>query len=953
MKKQILSALLAVAMSLTLMPTMSTPVNAGTTGAKSITTGTSGIIVDNHIYYGNYDYISTSTGKEPIKWRVLSLDGNKGTYDVTGAKPIFLLSENALTNIGDLHYSSTLDNDWLQSYARNTWCANFTVADRAFSSKELAVILATTKKQQLYLENNTLFGKNWETGTLSSDKVFFLSVEEVRDYISSTAGEDLKAYSNDKYVQWWLRSYVPEGDTQAGYVGSDGTMCQGLVGDIERRARPAFNLNANDVLFSSAADGGKSANGMDSGLTAVSATTPTEWKLTLLDSERSEFSVTDTSAITAKPNETKTIAYTGAKTGTNEYVSAMICSGENILYYGRLASSSESGTANFTIPSDLAVGSYTLKIFNEQYNGDKKTDYSSAFKEIVLTVSNSSAAVGNVTVSGMQGEDITATDVTLTLTNDTFKNAITADTDVSGWFKNLPAGLVAKTEVAANGTTATITISGKPTAISTAAMAITIPAAALTGNATITTTANANAKWSIAAPTQVTFSGLIANGEANTTETTELTITLDKDVTLTTDDITVTGATKGTLTGSGTSYTLTISNITVAEGEDVTVTIAKSGYVFTNASKSVAIHKAPVLIDFIDSDDYNIPSGTVGTTYTSTAALTATGGTGTLTFTVEPLVAGLSIAENKLVYSRPAVQAVTTATMKVTDSATPTPITATITIDIGEVTAVPVAPPAETTASVATNPATEATTPAETSATTAAETTTAATTTATTTSKSAEAAPEVIPEEAFVPEEKVEEVISTIEKTEEGAEVKLEMDGKTAIKKEVLEAVAGKDVDLVVDMGGGVSWVINGKDIENPADINLEVSLETNNIPENVISEFTDSTENVQLSLTHSGALGFKAKLTVDLEKFKDGKFANLFYFNEETGKLEYQGSSQIANGKATFDFNHASEYLVMMSDKAYEEPQKQDNPATGVALGGAAVLLFSDAVVVLARKRK
>ncbi|MBQ6118270.1 MAG: hypothetical protein IJK98_03475, partial [Clostridia bacterium] len=43
------------------------------------------------------------------------------------------------------------------------------------------------------------------------------------------------------------------------------------------------------------------------------------------------------------------------------------------------------GTLTVTVPADLALGTYTLKVFSEQYNGDKKTDYASAFCDVTLT----------------------------------------------------------------------------------------------------------------------------------------------------------------------------------------------------------------------------------------------------------------------------------------------------------------------------------------------------------------------------------------------------------------------------------------------------------------------------------------------------------------------------------------------------------------------------------------
>ena len=43
------------------------------------------------------------------------------------------------------------------------------------------------------------------------------------------------------------------------------------------------------------------------------------------------------------------------------------------------------------IPDSLAAGEYTLNVFSEQYNGDYKTDYASAFAEVALTVEEAAA----------------------------------------------------------------------------------------------------------------------------------------------------------------------------------------------------------------------------------------------------------------------------------------------------------------------------------------------------------------------------------------------------------------------------------------------------------------------------------------------------------------------------------------------------------------------------------
>jgi formylglycine-generating enzyme len=94
------------------------------------------------------------------------------------------------------------------------------------------------------------------------------------------------------------------------------------------------------------------------------------------------------------------------------------------------------------------------------------------------------------------------------------------------------------------------------------------------------------------APTAVAFTTLTANGTSGTVTTTALTLTFDVDpATLATSDITVTGATKGALSGTGLTRSLTISAITVTNGDSVTVTLTNpAGFTFSPATKNVVIN---------------------------------------------------------------------------------------------------------------------------------------------------------------------------------------------------------------------------------------------------------------------------------------------------------------------------------------------------------------------------
>ena len=132
-------------------------------------------------------------------------------------------------------------------------------------------------------------------------------------------------------------------------------------------------------------------------------------------------------------------------------------------------------------------------------------------------------------------------------------------------------------------------------------------------------------------PLPVTWNSLTANGTSGSVTTTALTLTFDVDPTsLATGNITVTGATKGALSGTGLTRTLAISSITVADGANVNVAITNpSGFTITPSNMNVAVNVAPV-----------IPPGITGpTAMTLTEGYAATSsGTFTVTGTPAPSV---------------------------------------------------------------------------------------------------------------------------------------------------------------------------------------------------------------------------------------------------------------------------------------------------------------------------
>ncbi|MBR5620452.1 MAG: Ig-like domain repeat protein, partial [Clostridia bacterium] len=215
---------------------------------------------------------------------------------------------------------------------------------------------------------------------------------------------------------WWLRSpginnnsaAIAKGDGSPNLYGSN-------VNSNHFGVRPAFGINLQSVLFTSAAEGGKQS-AEDGTLSPVGDYTGSEWKLTVLDADRSDF----TAAFDSASGDVRTVKYSGAKTGDNEYISAVIVDDDGaVTYYGRLckAESDDNNTVTVDVSGKMNDGD-KLYVFNEQYNGDKKTDYASALKEIVSPiVSASTLQQGDTFEMGMYPQTRVTDDATIAALN--------------------------------------------------------------------------------------------------------------------------------------------------------------------------------------------------------------------------------------------------------------------------------------------------------------------------------------------------------------------------------------------------------------------------------------------------------------------------------------------------------------------------------------------------------
>ena len=414
MKKRIFSILLTLCMVLCIVPTNVFAAEGTGTQYQAIHFNTKPLssptrvqngknihfMPNSYIYFGN-------NGNNPIKWRVLDTDkSNDGKRN-----GMFMLSENLLD--GNVKYDYIHGGSEYNGSDAQQWCKDFAANSNNFSGLEQEAMLPVEKTDNV--ERN-LFDYTWDKCSLTNaDKMFFPSIREVIDYIGNydKAPGFIATDTSGNKGAWWLRSH-PTGFTKAaGLIFDTGFVDVDNVNKLHS-ARPAFNLNKNDIRFISAAAGGKSVEDTDGGLAEIPAYSGNEWKLTLYDSSRRDFRVS-TSAVSVTPDGGEiSINYNDAKTGNNEYISAILFGQDgNVKYYGRSSTSvfSSNGSKTFRIPAGLAEGEYNFSVFSEQYNGDYKTDYIGNLFSVRFTVEKNPEEQFNLATGERYYFDLSAFDI--------------------------------------------------------------------------------------------------------------------------------------------------------------------------------------------------------------------------------------------------------------------------------------------------------------------------------------------------------------------------------------------------------------------------------------------------------------------------------------------------------------------------------------------------------------
>ena len=368
MKKRILSILLTLCMVLCLVPI--TVFAAG--GAKAILPGTSAqsiLKIDkSRLSFAGHEWwvIGQKTDKSNNAPIITLLAVNNDFGDVpfrTGSAVPF---ENARRYSEDNGYYANNPSDMSQWRKPNEY-AGITLQQKMVSLAE-----AIPEKEQAVIRPKDI--TEGITGQeVKAQKLWAFSQED-----------SIYLYRNScKYAaQWWTRSSNEVYGYGSWTIHPDGRSGSALNVDYDAAVRPAMEMDLSSVLFISAAEHGKVADLT----TPIAEYAGDEWKLTLHDSDRDDF----TAKTVLVNGSVLEVEYKNAKVGDNEYISAVIKDADgSISRYTRVVQLD--GTTNGTRGraaidlTDIDMTGKTLCVFNEQFNGDHKTDYAGALREVKLT----------------------------------------------------------------------------------------------------------------------------------------------------------------------------------------------------------------------------------------------------------------------------------------------------------------------------------------------------------------------------------------------------------------------------------------------------------------------------------------------------------------------------------------------------------------------------------------
>lgn len=130
----------------------------------------------------------------------------------------------------------------------------------------------------------------------------------------------------------------------------------------------------------------------------------------------------------------------------------------------------------------------------------------------------------------------------------------------------------------------------------------------------------------------------------------------------------------------------------------------------------------------------------------------------------------------------------------------------------------------------------------------------------------------------------------------------------------ITKTIANNEITIeLVEKATGLSysWSFDKDKIEERITLNFNIDFESTDKEE--IDSIAGDMDKVYVSFSHHGSLPSSARIKVDVsQKFRDGNKLYLYYFNEDTKKIEFiDDNIKVKDGYAEFEIQHCSEYFL------------------------------------------
>lgn len=165
-----------------------------------------------------------------------------------------------------------------------------------------------------------------------------------------------------------------------------------------------------------------------------------------------------------------------------------------------------------------------------------------------------------------------------------------------------------------------------------------------------------------------------------------------------------------------------------------------------------------------------------------------------------------------------------------------------------------------------------------------------------------------------------ESVMDELGQLQNGNTTTVQLEYGSALPKEILDVIAKKDITLELVVNNTYKWLVDGAELELSSDTIpdlIDFYIGEGTIPQSKLDAL-EGDPVFDFSIAHDGEFGFTALLSINLGQELAGKWANIYYYNEDE-ELEFVDSAKIdENGYAEIPFEHASQYALAVDEEKH-----------------------------------